>query len=158
MPADVSALDESVDSELEALLDADTHAKANQDKFRDDRGKIDTSVVPGSDSEDTKDGAMTDDSGSIPSLMECDDYSDENDTDEESNAVMPLDNGDNAAAVDDNATNDVDDDRVDSIVTAKSISSVSVSTDSSKASTDYRDEMKKIKGQFNPRKVKVIIY
>ena len=146
MPADVSAVDESVDSELEALLDADVHAKASQE-------------TPASDSDkETKDGAVSDDSDSVPSLIErVGDSSDENDTDEEVDVEMQPDDGDVAVVADDTATDDGDDKMVDSIVSAEGISSVSVSTDNSRASREYQAQLEKMKGRFNPRKVKLII-
>ena len=142
-PEDVSAVDESVDSELESLLYADTLAKASQDK-----------VASEDSDEETKDGEVCDDSDDlIPPLI-----SDEDDTDEDDDAEMQLDDEAAADAAGNTATVDADDEMVDSIVSAKSISSVSVSTDNSRASSkSFNAEMNRMKVKFNNRKVKPII-
>ena len=155
MPADVSAVDESVDSELDGLLDVGAHAETSQDDFRE---VISGSEAASDDSDgDTKDGAVSDASDSVPSLIErAGDSSDDKDTDDEvDDAEMQLDDRDVAA--DNIATEDGGDVRVDNIVNANSISSVSVSTDNSCGSTNYQAIMAKMKGSYNPRKVKVII-
>ena len=142
-PEDVSAVNESVDSELESLLDADALAKASQGKEASDDSE-----------EETKDGDVCDDlDDSIPPLL-----SDEDDTDEDDDAEIQLDDEALADATGNTDTGDADDEMVDSIVSAKSISSISVSTDNSKASAKgFNAEMNRMKVKFNPRKVKLII-
>lgn len=144
MPADVSAVDESMDSELDGLLNLEAQNKFCQEEVAE---VIENTKVESDGG--TNDGESSDASdSSAPSLRELDNES----SDESEKEDMVVDDEMQPGASD----NDVDDAKVDVIVSASSVSSVSGSTDSSMGSTEYLAIIKRLKGYYNDRTVMLI--